>query len=289
MNILKRLIVVTALAPLAVSAGELVDERWDVAANVTVSIENLAGEIVVQAWDRNEVHLTGELGDSVEELEVNELGSGLEIIVSNRDERHIDSTELLLRVPAGANLEASAVSADIDVSGLDNEKLSAASVSGDVTIHASSLWVSIESVSGDVEFSGKTPRISAESVSGDVDLSGFYGEIEATTVSGDMLLQAGVIDSGKLETVSGDIGMTGELSGNGRLTVESMSGDVEVSLPGTQTGLFKAQSFSGTIRSDFGSVEHAEHGPGSHLKHVAGDGDAEIRIESFSGNISIRD
>lgn len=288
MGKLKIIIIMLALVSVSVYAGEIVDERWDVEANVAVSIENLAGEIMIQGWDRNEVHLNGELGDSVEELELNETASGLEIIVINRNERHIDSTDLVLQVPAGASIDASAVSADIDVSDLDNDKLMASSVSGDVTVHISSQWVDIESVSGDVEFRGETARISAESVSGDVDLSGLSGEIEATTVSGDMLLQAGVIESGKFETVSGDIEMAVELADKGRLTAESMSGDVTVRLPSSQPGRFKAQSFSGHIRSDFGAVEHAEHGPGSHLKHVEGAGGAEIRIESFSGNISIR-
>lgn len=285
---LKLGIALLALAPLSALAEQSVDERWDVDADVTVSVENVAGEIDIQGWGRNEVHLTGELGDSVEELEINQTGSGLQITVINRNERNIDSTWLKLSVPEGANIEASAVSADIGISGLDNKKLMAASVSGDVDIQASSGWVSIESVSGDVVFNGNTSRITAESVSGDVELSGISGDIEATTVSGDMELQAGMITSGKFETVSGDIGIEGGLSGDGRLTSESMSGDVTIRLPASQAGLFKAQSFSGHISTDFGSVKHAKHGPGSHLKFVSGDGGAEIRVESFSGNIELQ-
>ena len=78
------------------------------------------------------------------------------------------------------------------------------------------------------------------------------------------------------------------MSANGRLTAESMSGDVIVRLPSSQSGLFKAQSFSGRITSDFGSVSQAKHGPGSHLKHAAGKDGAEIRLESFSGNIKLQ-
>jgi len=59
-------------------------------------------------------------------------------------------------------------------------------------------------------------------------------------------------------------------------------------LPADQSGLFKAESFSGRISSDFGSVDRARHGPGSHLKYVAGNSGAEVRVESFSGNIRIR-
>jgi DUF4097 and DUF4098 domain-containing protein YvlB len=139
-----------------------------------------------------------------------------------------------------------------------------------------------------VAFSGKTERISAESVSGDIDLSDIAGEIEATTVSGDMELMAGLVDSAKFETVSGDTTVTIEVSDSGRLTAESMSGDVEITLPNGQSGLFKAQSFSGGIYTDFGSVSHSKHGPGSHLKHKKGSDGAEIRVESFSGNINLK-
>ena len=285
---LKLLLALLALAPLSALAGQSVDERWDIDANATISIENIAGEILVKGWDRNEAHLTGELGNSVEELEIVENGSSLQIEVVNRNERNVDSTELKLMVPKGANVDISAVSADIDVSGLDNDKLTASSVSGDVEVDVYSLRVSIESVSGDVEFSGQAQRISAESVSGDLELSGISGDISATAVSGDMELQTDLIDSAKLETVSGDIMVNGEISDNGKLRAESMSGDVVIYLPASQSGLFKAQSFSGRIYTDFGSVSHAKHGPGSHLKHVEGSGGAEVRVESFSGNIKLK-
>ena len=277
-----------ASVPMVALADESIDERWNVDTYVKISVENIAGEIEIEGWDRNEVHLTGSLGDSVRELDIDETSSGLEISVINKDERNIDETVLKLRVPETAVITASAVSADIEISGLDNEKLTASSVSGDVQVRALSQWVSLESVSGDVGFSGQTARISAESVSGDIELSGISGNIEATTVSGDMELEAGVMKSGKFETVSGDMEVTTEVADDGKLRAESMSGDVTITLPSSQSGLFKAQSFSGRISSDFGSVANAEHGPGSHMKHVAGNGGAEIRVESFSGNITLQ-
>ena len=269
-------------------AGQSVDETWDLDMDATVSIENIAGRIDIEGWDQPTARLTGELGDSVDELEVTASDSSLKINVDNRNSRNIDSTILKLMVPMGVNIDAMSISADITVDSLENDKLSASSVSGDVEVDINSKRITIESVSGDVRFSGQTERISAESVSGDIDLSGISGELSATTVSGDVELQAGMIDSGKLETVSGDLTFSGELSSNARLTAESMSGDVEIIVPSGQSGLFKAESFSGTIKSDFGSVNREKHGPGSHMKHAAGDGGAEIRVESFSGNIRIR-
>lgn len=288
MKTLNWAIAVLALAPLSALAGQEVEQRWDIDANASVSIENVAGKIAIEGWDKNEAYLTGELGDSVDELDINASSSSLQIEVVNRNKRNIDSTYLKLMVPVGASINASGVSAEVTVTGMDNDKLSASSVSGDVGVEAISQWVSIESVSGDVEFSGETGRISAESVSGDIGLSGISGEIAATTVSGDMELLAGVIESAKLETVSGDITMAGEISGSGRLSAESMSGDVMIKLPAGQNGLFRAESFSGNIDTAFGSVNRSKHGPGSYLKYVAGKDGAEIRVESFSGNIRLK-
>jgi DUF4097 and DUF4098 domain-containing protein YvlB len=280
--------VLMVFASASTIAGQSVDESWAIDADATISIENTAGKIEIEGWNRNEAQLTGELGDSVDELEINASNSSLRVNVINRNSRNIDSTDLKLMVPKGASVDASAVSADIDVSGLDNKKLTVSSVSGDVVVNATSQRVTIESVSGDVRFQGHSERISAESVSGDIDLSGLSGEISVTAVSGDMELQAGLVESGKLETVSGDITVTAELSDNSKLTAGSMSGDVVIILPADQSGLFKAESFSGRISTDFGSVDQARHGPGSHLKYVAGNSGAEIRVESFSGNIKIK-
>ncbi len=269
-------------------AGKSVDESWNINTDANISIENVAGSIEIQGWDKSEAHLTGELGNSVDELEINASDSSLQINVVNHNQRNVDRTILKLMMPNGAGIEASSVSADIGISDLDNEKLTANSVSGDVNVDASSRRVSIETVSGDIEFRGDTARMAAETVSGDMHLDGISGEIEATTVSGDLELRAGMVDSMKLETVSGDVTTVAEVAGNGKLSAESMSGDLTILLPASQAGIFRAQSFSGRIDTDFGNVDNAKHGPGSHLKHQAGSSGAEVRVESFSGNIKLQ-
>ena len=285
---LSRALVLCICLPLGAVAAESVDKTFSVAADVRISIDNTAGEIIVQGWDRNEVHLVAELGKSVNNLDIKQSASGLQINVENRNKRNTDSSNLTLKVPASALIDVTAVSADIEISDLDNTKLKASSVSGDVVVRASSEWVTLESVSGAVTFSGKTSRISAESISGDIDLSGASGMVDANTVSGDIEIRADELKSGKFETVSGDILVTAELTDNGKLKAQSMSGDVTARLSAKQSGSFDAQSFSGRISSDFGSVSKAAHGPGSHLKFIAGKSGAEVKLESFSGNIRLQ-
>ena len=49
-----------------------------------------------------------------------------------------------------------------------------------------------------------------------------------------------------------------------------------------------ASTFSGDLRSDFGTPQRPEHGPGSTLDTVAGSGNGKIVIETFSGDLRIR-
>ena len=65
MNIGKTNFIITlcALAPLTVWAGESIDQSWSVDERVRISVENTVGEIEIQGWDKNEVHLTGRLGE----------------------------------------------------------------------------------------------------------------------------------------------------------------------------------------------------------------------------------
>lgn len=271
-------------------AGQELDQRYPLAADGLLTVVNIAGDIEITTWDREEVHLTGELGER-SELDVRESANSLRIEVKpeNRGRHHgnLEETDLLLRVPVAARLSVSGVSSDVTVSGSRAASLSVETVSGDVEVRADVERLELSSVSGDVEFSGTASRTTLESVSGDIEVEGLAGDLETSLVSGDLELRGGRFNRGKFESVSGTLEIELELEPGGRLSVESMSGDVVLRLPAGQSAEFEAQSFSGDIRSRFGSSKRQSRGPGSQLRHVAGDGGASIRVESFSGDIEI--
>ena len=66
-----------------------------------------------------------------------------------------------------------------------------------------------------------------------------------------------------------------------------MSGELTLRLPAELSARIAAETFSGGIRSDFGSVDEAEHGPGKRLRATAGAGTARIELETFSGDLEI--
>ncbi len=284
------LVATGALAmPALALAGDPIDERAEMAPDGKVTVINIAGDIEIDTWDRAEVHLTGDLGDG-SELQFKASGGDVRIEVETEDRgwsRNVESSELILRVPVGASLNVSGVSSDITIDGSRGQVVEAETVSGDVQVRAEAGRIGLSSVSGDVEFSGASTRTSVESVSGDIELSGVSGELEVSLVSGDVTLMGGAFDLGRFESVSGTLDLDLSVNAGGRVTVETMSGDANLRVPADQAGEFRAQTFSGDIRSAFGSAKREKFGPGTSLQHVAGEGSALIRVESFSGDVRI--
>lgn len=267
--------------------AEPVDITRTVAADATVEVSNVAGEITISGWDRNEVRLTGSLGDD-QEIKIRESSSGISFEVRNIDSQDdYEEANLEFRVPAGASIVAEGVSADIVISAINGAGIVAESVSGDVEVSAEVGRIELSTVSGDIEFTGRAGRGAFESVSGDIEASGVSGEVSVSTVSGDATLKAGLLERAQFETVSGNLELTLSLADGGRLTAEAMSGDVVLKVPAEQQGEFNVQTFTGDIRSDFGDVEDESFGPGSRLKHVVGGNGAQFRIENFSGDVRI--
>jgi DUF4097 and DUF4098 domain-containing protein YvlB len=270
-------------------SAESLEETRDMAADGHVLVENLAGSIEITAWDEAKIEIKGNLGADVEKVDISESENGIHVRVHNKpNERHIDDTDLFLRIPLAASVEVESVSADIDVDGSEGVSVVASTVSGDVDVNASTQRLEIHSVSGDVEFDGAASRSSIETVSGEISLSGVSSEISVSTVSGDVSLIAEEVGRGRFESVSGELKLELSVSDGGRLTSDSMSGDTVLRLPELQQADFTAQTYSGDIQTDFGKATSVSKGPGSVLQYKEGSNGASIRLESFSGDIHIR-
>jgi len=266
-----------------------------------VEIENLKGRIEVRGWDRPEVKIEGSLGEGVEKLEITGDRSRLAIRVkyprggsgrgflSGTDRS--EPTILRLMVPLRANLEIDAVSADVDVNGVASRLLSIDSVSGDITVAAAPRQAQIESVSGDLRLTLNSAQVGVESVSGDVQLRGrLDGEVKVETVSGDVVVDTmgSTVRRYAGSSVSGDMRIDTALAAGGRLMVESVSGDVDLQLPRTLSATVRGESFSGTLAAPGATINRPRHGPGSSFEHRYGAGEAEVSIETFSGDARLR-
>lgn len=287
---------------LALSIGQALADTpinlsHDASPNVRVDVSNVKGSVNITAWDRNQVQVTGRLGDGARPLSIEGTNSNLSIKVESlgkngwfnwNSDASMGSSTLDVRVPKGASLDVEVVSAPANIDGIDGGTIKVNSVSGKVRINARSPSVEAEAVSGSVELAGHADKVNLQTVSGDILAPSVSQEAELQTVSGRIRVSGGPWKRLNLSTVSGDVQLSGGAAPGGSLDVDSMSGDVQLQVPGNLSAVIHASSFSGDLRSDFGTPKKVEHGPGSELNATAGGGSGHIKIETFSGDLRIR-
>jgi DUF4097 and DUF4098 domain-containing protein YvlB len=284
-------VLLAALPGLAHADSTEINKRVAVGPTGLVEISNTAGSVQVAAWDRNEVEVTGELGDGSEKLEFLTKDNVTRIKVVRPHRTHnVDDTDLVIRMPAAHDLSVNTVSSDVEVTGVrGSQRLQ--SVSGDVRTQASGDEVECRTVSGDVliDGSGRKGLVSITTVSGDATASRVAGEVNGNTVSGTISLGVGETTRSRLRSTSGDLAITGQLTPDARLDIESISGDVRVDLVGQGGAEFDVSSFNGEIRNCFGPKPERtdEYAPGRELRFREGTGSARVRVKTLNGDIGL--
>src|SRR5690349_16359828 len=281
----------------AAVASTPISETRSVNADARIDVSNIKGDVTISGWDKNEVSITGTLGEGAKKLDIEGGGSSLSIKVEPPDkqgwfnwgsESRMGNSSLDLKVPRNAELKIEVVSADVALSGVAGRLLTVNSVSGKLRLDSDAKEVEIDSVSGNIDLTGKAERGHLETVSGNVRARGLGGQIKLETVSGDIDAENGDYREISAGTVSGDINLRGKPSKDARVDIETMSGDVHLYLPSDVSAHLRATTFSGSIRSDFGKVKEEERGPGSSLDATIGANDARVTLQTFSGDIEVR-
>lgn len=290
------LVLLAGIASAPLFAATPIDQTRPLDPRGRVEIDNLKGRIQVRAWDRNEVHITGTLGEGVEKLVVE--GDPGHLVVRVQYPKNIGAwrtdqtgpSNLQLQVPLQADLEIESVSADMDIDGVAPGDLDLNTVSGNVVVAAAPGHADINSVSGDLRLTLNSPEASAETVSGDIILAGrLDGEVHAESVSGDVTIDSRGKRLRRLSTgtVSGDITARVGLLDGGQVKSETVSGDIRLRLPRSLSARVSGESFSGDLDAPGANVRKEEFGPGKSFEARYGSGAGEIRMETFSGDAEL--
>ncbi len=168
-------------------------------------------------------------------------------------------------------LVAHSASGDINVVGVENGRLEAKSVSGDVSVHDVGIDAPIEilceSISGDAAITRANGALSLKAVSG--DLSGTMlssSSVRAQTVSGDIKLGLRQPFSGAVHvsTVSGDVGLAMPVGSSVRAALSTSQGDLKCEHEATDV-VSSETLWSGQL----------------------GDGAGTLNVQTISGDVSI--
>jgi Putative adhesin len=258
-----------------------------------VDVSNVAGSIQVSGWDRPVVSVHAELGSGVERVDVTSEGGRtiIKVVLPSHSDRHGEA-DLNVKIPKDSELDVSAVSADISVSGvLGVQRLNA--VSGDVTAELAGSDADVKTVSGEVRLKGhgQPARLHASSVSGDVRVEHAAGDFEASTVSGELVASLDSARSIRARSTSGDLSFEAKLARGATVDVSSVSGEIKLRASADGGYAYEVSSFSGDI-SDCFDVKPQRAGqymPGSTLQGTRGDGAGHVRLKTMSGDVRLCD
>lgn len=177
---------------------------------------------------------------------------------------HVELT-VEAEIPTAADVRLTAVSSDMEVSGLRGEQR-------------------YRTVSGDLQLSDMGGSIRVESVSGDATIGADEPiALQVQGVSGDVRAIAPLLRSLRARTVSGDVEVEGELAGDGEFRVETVSGDLVVGLLGN--AIFEIHGLSTDVHSE---LDHRLEGQVDRRRLIIGSGGPHLIFNSMSGDVDVR-
>ncbi len=295
-KLLKNPIGLCALALLAypwplAHAATSVDEHRAANPQGEVEIDNVAGSIDLQGWDKPEVAVTGTIGKDVERVDVTGDNNRTSIRVVLPKGMHWNMNDgaahLVIHVPANSSVYASLVSSDLKVSAVRGA-LELRTVSGNISGDGGG-DLRANDVSGDIHFTATAAkRIEVKAISGSIVLTGGNSDIEASTVSGDVRLTLGTVSHARFKSVSGGLSATLAAAPDAQIDGESVSGDIRLEFAGEPAADFDVQTLSGEIENCFGPKPvEPRHGPGKRLTFKTGDTSARVHLTSNSGEVRL--
>jgi hypothetical protein len=270
-------------------AATSVDEHRPASPQGAVDIDNVAGLIDVQGWDKPEVAVSGTIGKDVERVEVSGDGNRTSVRVVLPNGHHWGMSDgeahLIIHVPTNSSVSASMVSSDLKISAVRGA-LELRTVSGNITGEGGG-DVRANAVSGDIRLTANAAkRVEVKVISGDITLTAGNADIEATTVSGDTHLTLGTVTRARFKTVSGTLSASLAAAPDAQIDGESISGDIKLRFASEPAADFDVQTLSGDIENCFGPKPvEPRHGPGRRLTFKTGDSTGRVRLTSNSGTV----
>lgn len=250
----------------------------------TVVLSLGSGEIIVSAWNRDQVRVRAYSERSAIRLDASPARLSLELSRPRGGDTRFEVT-----VPIGVRVSARATTGDVVINGTRGG-VDATTQSGDLTVEDVAEMIELRTMSGDIVARGVAGSVEIGTLNGDVTVTDARGDVEVSSVSGDMDLRNVIAKYIRAKSTSGDLSYDGNVDPAGRYEFASHSGSIYLTIPQTTGALLTVSTYSGSIESDFPiTLKPGEHGIGGRrFTFEIGKGDARISAESFSGDVTIR-
>ena len=258
----------------------------------SVDIQWASGTVFVQSWSGDSIqlqeHARSALNDRTR-MSCQSNGGKLTVRFRNRPGlgRVKGSKWLTVLVPDGMleELEIQTASAEVVVYGLELACLDMSTISGSIAVsECYTQQANLATTSGDTDLATLyAETLELGTTSGCITGTVVSGELSATSISGDMsLCSAGDMEAAHLSSVSGDIRFSVEAPSAGSLGVNTVSGNVSLSLPDNLGFTLDFFTTSGGLQPS-GSFELSQQGG----KYICNGGGCKIQVNTVSGDLDI--
>lgn len=226
--------------------------QYPLASDGLVHLENITGSVHILAWDRNEVKI-----DAVKRAYSRQRIAEVDIkIDADPNAIHI-KTRYPSSTTTWTNDEA-------------HRYNNPASVEYTLTVPRGARLGKVELINGPLDIDGLT---------GEVNLSCINGALTARHLKG----------IAKLSTINGKLQVTFDrLAQLQTVSLNSVNGNIELSLSSDVSARINASTVHGGITSDFGFVVRRGDYTGRNLAGVLGEGGSPITLSNVNGSINIR-
>jgi DUF4097 and DUF4098 domain-containing protein YvlB len=271
-----------------------IDQQLPADPHGIVEISNFSGRVDITGWDQPQVSVFAYLPSGVDNLDFRSDHGRTTITVKFPNFSFGgQGVDLKVKVPRGSEVDVTAVSADVNSTGVTGtQRLK--SVSGSIRADIAQADVEAKTVSGDVTLhgEGKPAELHLTTISGSIRLERGAGDVEANTTSGEINMQ---VDSGRsvrMRTISGDLVFRGSLTKDADVDAQTVSGDVKLHAKPETAYEYEVTTFSGDIDNCFNvkSERTSRYGPGERLSGSLGQGSGgHVRIKTMSGDVNLCD
>jgi DUF4097 and DUF4098 domain-containing protein YvlB len=231
----------------------LEEQVFEAGEGCQIDIQVLTGDLEISGWDKDQVSVESPDGPA----EVHREGTTLKVGSG------VGAGDLTVLVPRRCNLTAHVCNGDVAIEGADGQ-------------------VNLEAMNGDIEAKGLRGALAVRAYSGDVSvLRSALSGLTAELFSGDCTIESALAEEGRyhLHSLSGDVHLLLAEDQRCTLSVRSLDGDVDCSLPHEVKGQNRHSSEIGIngggvpfrVSADSGdiTVEAAKELPEGHFKEAS--------------------
>lgn len=279
--LLLTLLTLTAAEP-SRSGAETADTTFPVSPGTRLRLETTQGDIVVRAWDRNQVRVQTTRS---RRGEVRVRLSGRVLTIEGNDFFGSSNGDYDITVPVWMALSLENLNGGVTVDGV-HAPIEASTLSGDIQVSGGNESVELGAMSGKIVLTGARGRIDLSTASNHIIATDIQGDLNVEAISGDVVLRNVDSKSVNLETVSGSLYYGGSIQADGRYVFSAHSGNIYLGVPEGTNATISIDLFSGQVEAGF-PLTLTEKGRAREQTYRIGNGSGSIEIESFNGRIRL--